>query len=147
MNKFKNYIWMAAGFVVLAAVVSGVTVAPAVAQMVKAALVRDVDNPALQPVAIPLTDTFKVPSGKRLVIEYVSWRGTANQGFVVAAGIATVTNGVSLIHYVPGVPVTGENIGGEKVFIVADPGSTVTYQSAGAIGSPVVLSGYYVNIP
>lgn len=49
MNKFKNYIWMAAGFAILAAVISGIAAAPAIAQAVKAALVKNVDEPGRQP--------------------------------------------------------------------------------------------------
>jgi hypothetical protein len=123
---------------------------PLLAQ-VRAALVRDVDNPALQPVMFPIGDnpqTFHVPAGKRLVIEYVSWRGTVNQGFVVAVGLNVKTNGVEGTHYIPGSPVSGENIGGQKVSIMADPNTDVVYQSAGSIGAALVLvSGYYVNIP
>ena len=60
MNKFKNYLLMAAGFAVLAAVVSAITAGPAIAQAVKTALVHDVG------VTTVLTDTFvtsKDPDG------------------------------------------------------------------------------------
>jgi len=49
MKEFKNYIWMAAGFAALIAVISGITAAPAIAALVKAALVQNVDEPGRSP--------------------------------------------------------------------------------------------------
>ena len=83
MNRFKNYVWMA-GFAILVAVVSGITAGSAVAQAVKAALVRDIDTPALAPLRAGGTLNFAalndsqlvtaVPVGKRLVIEHMSYQ-------------------------------------------------------------------------
>ena len=145
----KNKLLTMAGTLVLLAGLGHYFAKPLLAQ-VRAALVRDSDNPALQPVMFAIGDnpqTFRVPAGKRLVIEYVSWRGTLNKGFVVAAGLDVFTNGVEGTYYVPGSPVSGENVGGQKVWIMADPNTEVTYQSAGAIGGNLLVSGYYVNIP
>src|SRR5579871_1014484 len=119
----------------------------------RAALVRDSDNPALQPAFIALgsgtyPQTYHVPAGKRLVIEYMSWRGSVNQGYITAQGLYVTSTGASGTAYLPRSPVSGENIGGGKVFIMADPNTDVIYQSAGSIGSaPIFLVGYYVNIP
>ncbi len=113
-------------------------------------LVRDVDNDTRQPVAFGLNDSvqaFTVPSNKRLVVEYVSWRGTVNKGNIVAAGLDVFTNGVEATYYIPGSPVSGENIGGANVRLVADPGTQVVLQSAGAISDTVHFSGYYVDVP
>lgn len=112
-------------------------------------LVRDVDNATGQPVAFDLFDTFTVPANKRLIIEYVSWRGSVNQGFISAQGLSLTTSGFTVTHIIPGSQVSGENIGGAKVWFVADPGTTVLLQSSGpSIGdAPVVVSGYYVNVP
>jgi hypothetical protein len=49
MNKFRNYLLTATGIVFLTAVVSGITAGPAIAQIVKAALVRNVDEPGRSP--------------------------------------------------------------------------------------------------
>src|SRR5579862_2592257 len=151
MTSTKNKLLTVAGVVVLLAVLENYYAKPLFA-MVHAVFVRDQDNPALQPVMFALGDnpqTFHVPPGKRLVIEYVSWRGTVNQGLVVGVGFNVTTNGFQGTHYVPGSPVSSENIGGQKVWIVADPDTDVLYQSAGAIGSTaqVLVSGYYVNMP
>src|SRR5271169_2061592 len=49
MGRFRNYIVMATGFAFLIAVVSGITAGPAIAQIVKAALVKNVDEPGRSP--------------------------------------------------------------------------------------------------
>ena len=91
MKRFKNYVWMAAGFAVLTAVVSGIVAAPAVAALVKAALVKNVDEPGRLPYTslvagfnfactlnctpAPFGDSFAllppVPSGKRLIVNHI----------------------------------------------------------------------------
>ena len=42
MNRFKNQLLMAAGFAILAGLISGITAAPAIAAAIKAALVKNV---------------------------------------------------------------------------------------------------------
>ena len=93
MNKFKNHILMASGFALLAAVVAGVTAGPVIAQAVKAALVKNVDErgrvPYQQEVgcqAAPANPTClgvgpQVPNGKRLVVEHVSTSISLQTGF------------------------------------------------------------------
>jgi len=144
MNRFRNYVVAVAALAVLAALFA----APRAIAQIRAALIRDSDNPALQPVVISLTSTFQIPTGKRLIIEYVSWSGTKNLGSVAAAGITAVTSGQEATHWVPGSPTSFNNIGGTKVWIAADPGTELALQT-GQIGifAPVILSGYYVNIP
>jgi hypothetical protein len=71
-----------------------------------------------------------------------------NSGFVTAQGLYVTSNGLSGIVYLPGSYVSGDNIGGGKVFIMADSNTDVIYQSAGSIGTaPIYLVGYFVNIP
>jgi hypothetical protein len=83
MNKFKYHILIASGFSLVAAVVAGVTAGPAIAQAVKAALVKNVDErgrvPYQQEVSCQATGIFscvgsapRVPAGKRLVVEHIS---------------------------------------------------------------------------
>ena len=83
MNRFKNQILLAAGFAVLAGVISGVTAAPAIAQAIKAALVKNVDEPGRTPFQVRLScgngsttacngTSAAIPLGKRLVIQHVS---------------------------------------------------------------------------
>jgi hypothetical protein len=81
MNKLKNYILMAAGFAVLAGVVAGITAGPAIAQAIKAALVKNVDEPGRQAYQIELfctgaggcsTTGAAIPANRRLVAKYLS---------------------------------------------------------------------------
>ncbi len=80
MNRFKNYLWMAAGFTVLALAISAFTPGSALAQIVKAALVKNVDEPGRVPYqsenscSDPFTCAIEfsiVPANKRLVAQYV----------------------------------------------------------------------------
>jgi hypothetical protein len=152
---FKKKMLTWAGMLATLAILGHYYSKPLIAQ-VRAALVRDSDNPALQPVMIGLSagggfpQSFHVPAGKRFVIEYMSWRasGGVNAGLITSQAVNVTVNGTTATIYVPGSPVTGENIGGQKVFIVADPDTNVIYQSAGSIGTqPIYIIGYYVNIP
>ena len=143
MNRFRDYVLAVAALVVL----TGMFTAPHAIAQIRAALIRDSDNPAFQPVVISLTSTFQVPAGKRLIIEYVSWSGTQNLGFVAAAGITAVTSGQEATHWIPGSPVTFNNVGGAKVWIAADPNTALTLQTGQLnISAPVILSGHYVNM-
>ena len=115
---------------------------------------RDVDSPGRHPVVFNLcTDPtrcpsqFTVPAGKRLVIEYVSARLTTPAGQASAIGFHTTTNGTGAISYIPTEEGAGERIVGRRVWLTADPGSTVLYQSAGAASGDMVLSGYLIDVP
>ncbi len=90
---------------------------------------------------------FNVPADKRLVIEYVSARLTTPLGQASAIGFHTTTNGIGAISYIPTEEGAGERIVGRRVWLTADPGSTVRYQSAGAASGDMVLSGYLVDVP
>jgi hypothetical protein len=86
MKTFKNYIWMAIGTALVIAVFSGLTAGPALAQLVRAALVKNIDERGRNPYEeqVGCTDAAfvnqcrveaaAVPTGKRLVIEHVSMR-------------------------------------------------------------------------
>jgi hypothetical protein len=84
MKTLKNYVWMAIGSALLIAVISGMTAGPALAQLVKAALVKNVDERGRVPYQEVVTcvstgfgcqaQASAVPPGKRLVIEHVSMR-------------------------------------------------------------------------
>lgn len=81
MRKWRNRLVMAAGLTAVVVVLGILTELPSVAQ-VRAALVRDTDNPALQPARLffsvstndfyGFADGAPVPAGKRLVIEGAS---------------------------------------------------------------------------
>jgi hypothetical protein len=84
MKNFKSYAWMAIGCALVIAVFSGMTAGPALAQLVKAALVKNVDERGRVPyeeevVCSDFTffsdctvEAAAVPPAKRLVIEHVS---------------------------------------------------------------------------
>jgi hypothetical protein len=132
--------------------------------------VRDVENPARQPfqrelqIAIPAgsngaSETFTVPAGKRLVLEYIAATVAVFPG---QKGSLRITNtaGGTLASYDlhledEGVGFTGFAIFrvSQQIRIYADPGSTVTVVvgSDGAtlpvtIGELVTLSGYLVTL-
>jgi hypothetical protein len=95
MNRWKGILWVSLAVMAMLAVVASLVPASAVAQ-VRAALVRDVDSPALQPFRshIDVNFTFTneqrlvttVPAGKRLVIEHVSYSATMPVGTQVVFG-------------------------------------------------------------
>lgn len=81
MNRFKNYIWMAAGFAILGAAAGSFTPVSALAQAVKAALIKNIDEPGRAPYYGSndcnglggCTLNFPaVPANKRLVVQFFS---------------------------------------------------------------------------
>jgi hypothetical protein len=84
MKRWKNLLWVGLGLCAVFAAAGAVTSVPVLAQAVRAALVRDVDNPAYEPVRTAFFLSFSsgqgyitqdgliVPAGKRLVIENAS---------------------------------------------------------------------------
>ena len=84
MNRFTNYVWMATGFAVLAVTISALTPGSALAQIVKAALVKNVDEKGRMPFSKRVTcisgisSNFcsaafpMVPAQRRLVITHVN---------------------------------------------------------------------------
>ncbi|HWN99211.1 MAG TPA: hypothetical protein VNS63_08075, partial [Blastocatellia bacterium] len=123
-------------------------------------VVRDLDNPALQPFVAtllsvnPNTSFFTVPSGKRLVIEYVSGQGTLPTGDkLLFVRLQINTGGSTVFHRF--LPVLTGTEGNVDVFLVsqqtrlyAEPGSSVILSGppANTIFS-VTVSGYLVDIP
>src|SRR5882724_6692760 len=92
---------LAAGLVLL--VVAGKFVSvPAIAQAVRAALVRDVDNPARNAIQFQLygyygSTDYIVPAGKTLVIEDVAFYTPYSSSLII--GIVTTVNGNQIVHY------------------------------------------------
>ena len=82
MNRIKKYSATSVVLILTVAILGAIFAKPVVAQ-VRAALVRDVDAPALAPFRATVDFTFStlndqrllttVPAGKRLVIEYISY--------------------------------------------------------------------------
>lgn len=121
---------------------------------------RDVSDPALQPFQATLfphsatssqaTDSFTVPQGKRLVIEYYSSQAQDLSG--PAGLVLTTTAGGNFVEYIVYVNGSTSNQVNQTARIYADPGSTVQAFAfnAGAATSCaglLTVSGHLVNVP
>ena len=121
--------------------------------------VRDVDRQVQQPVQFslfnPPGNTYTVPAGKQLVIEYVSGGlGITSSGGAFAEIFIEVSPGIT--HIIPGTPVSyaDGNPGGlgfafsQPCRIYAGPGATVKFHgSQGVLLSTLNVSGYLVDAP
>ena len=105
------------------------------------------------PVITGTTDTFAVPAGQRLVIEYVSGLcgipGTLTTAFPL---IESVTSGGTVAHAITmpsgSIPAIQGNVEfGQLVKIYADPGTNVTLheRQAVAVTCALIFSGLLVN--
>jgi hypothetical protein len=132
MNRFKNYVLMAAGFAVLSVVMGAFAVGPAIAQAVRAALVSNVDDPGRIPYqsfgGCLFLDTHSchsnflpVKDGKRLVITQVSGyvEETLPSGTLIlpqlSGGSSSSTSRITI-------PVAFQgNFGGQNFFVFNQP--------------------------
>ena len=125
----------------------------------KPALVRNVDEGALQPIQFSLsphsttTNTnavyYQVPAGQRLVIEYYSAQAQDLSGGAAAMTLGTTSNG-NFVSYIVYVNKNDTNAVNQTTRIYADPGSSVqafAFNSTGTCGGLISVSGYLVNIP
>jgi hypothetical protein len=135
--------------------VSGSTSVSGTLAIPRAVLVRDVDNPsrhAWQKNFASTNNTFDVPAGEQLTIEFASYSCSENSNTpprpMFASGVTTTAGGVGASHFLPANfsgplgPFDGY-YGAMAVRIYADPGTTVTVFTEGPAGSScdVVLSG------
>ena len=131
--------------------------------------VRDVENPAHDPIQVglqkfnPAVPNFTVPTGKRLVIEYVSAQISQTDCDFVRYSVTTTVQGVTQEHLfflqVVGVGFTSPKIFGlsQQTRIYADPNTEVILgRSVDAMDSgcgfsepspDLTISGYLVNAP
>jgi hypothetical protein len=121
---------------------------------------RDFDNPARQPFQYTLSpssgssssasDTYQVPAGKRLVIEYYSAQLTQYPSGGYAYMYLTTTVNGQLAYYKVIPPQATTVPTNQMTRIYADPGSTVaalvTQSSGTSCGGTLILSGYFVNV-
>ena len=151
-KTMKRVLVLSACLVIIAGVVS-ITQSDVVAQ-IRAALVRDVDQPARQAVTIKkYSDTiffegvYTVPAGKELVVEHMNC-STLTTSFY--GGIFEGALSHANIRY--SVPVIGESAG----VLIADgatrlyfnPGSTLNLRMYPGGGSMTcTISGYTVDLP
>lgn len=130
--------------------------------------VSDVDNPARQPFQQLFNfsfdhtqgtngQSFVVPAGKRLVIEFVSAAIALEMGLVVDAVVTTTVGGIAGGHHL--IPTSMGPAWGfplsylisKDIRVYADPGTTVgfsiTDNLTGNGGAWGTISGYLINIP
>jgi hypothetical protein len=165
MKRWKNALWIAAATLGLTALISSVSPDP-LAQ-VRAALVRDVDTPALQPFRASVEYSLAfindqrlittVPAGKRLVIDYISWTATNPTGQqLVFAGLRTSQFGTFVSHLQvnpPHISATGALVlqdGSLPVQIYFEPGEEVwisASKSAGGFSTfQIDVHGHFVTL-
>ena len=151
-------------------VVTNTTSNPVPTQAVGTTVVQDIDNGARQPfqegVQVTLDPGFAgqngfvpVPTGKRLVIEYASARGSVPAGQTMVFTIVTQLSGElsGKFHTLPATQQftsasTDSFITGQQVRLYADSGTTVFLRadrnSAAGTGSFLfTISGYLINVP
>jgi hypothetical protein len=130
--------------------------------------VSDIDNPARQPIQQlfnfsfdPTQGTngqsFVVPAGKRLVIEYVSAAIALEMGLIVDAVVTTTVNGIEGGHHL--IPTSMGPAWGfplsylisKEIRVYADPGTkvqfSITDNLTGNGGAWGTISGYLITIP
>jgi hypothetical protein len=126
---------------------------------VQPALVRDVDEGALQPFQASLLphssssgqgiDSVTVPAGKRLVIEYYSAQAQDLSGGAAAMTLGTTVGGV-FVSYIVYVNANTTNQVTQTTKIYADPGTVVqafAFNNGGSCGGLISISGHLVNLP
>lgn len=168
MNKFKSYVWMAAGFAVLVVVVAGITSAPAIAQIVKAALIKNVDERGRVPysAAFQACGSFvvncgtsagnSIPTGKRLVITHISAQVVTDGGVqsVQLYSSNGATNTFSPTTYLS--PTLVGSSGGENYFVANQDvlmyvetgfNPNLTFNISGsALSANATISGYLIDL-
>lgn len=169
MKRFQNHLLAAIGGVcVLTTLVlftsrSGHTAGGAVAVQVTNTPLPTIntDNPARQPFQYTLTpgsatsssatDSYSVPAGKRLVIEYISAQLTQYPASGYGYLYLITTAGGNQAYYKVVPPISSTVPQNQSLRIYADPGTSVqasvTQSSGTSCGGNLILSGYLVNLP
>ena len=155
MNQFTRWIWMSAGLAVFGAALTLMTEGRAVAQAVRAALVRNQDEPGRNPYteqqvcnAFNCNLTFApVPAGQRLVLTSVNFAllGVSGSPLVVLNGPGTQ------VRLIPGTMSGPFQVGNVPVVAYFDAGQQPALECAtvpcGNSGFEAVLSGYFITLP
>jgi len=101
-------------------------------------------------------DSFSVPAGKELVIEYLEMRASESGGNNMDyLTLGTTTGGTTQTHYYPPGTLISPTLGRlnhEIVRLYADPGTSITLSgvatsTTGAVGFVVGVSGYLIDLP
>lgn len=159
----KNKLLTFAGALALVAVLGKFYAQPLMAQ-VRAAMVQDVDQPARAPfqVVVPINiNNFNfapvtIPSGKRLVIDYISMSGAAQTAGAYVQPIilvqASVAGGPAVNYYYGPQQsgASGEYYHSEQARIYADTlavGPAFSGYTPTFMAFNVVISGHLINLP
>jgi len=165
MDRWKTLLWTSLAALAVAAVVG--SLGPAAMAQVRAALVRDADNPALQPFRanadFSLTAINEqrllvtVPAGKRLVIEHVSYYAYTQPGIqFVFAGLRSPQFGT----FWQSIQINPPHASADSGFVIQDgsqpvrlyfePGEEVWVSASTSAGGirqfNIHISGYYVTL-
>ena len=151
----KNKLFTLAAVLTLAAVGGGFYAAPALADVIKAALVLSVDEPGRHPYVFThessgtdyLYASAPVPAGKRLVVQQISASSSTGVVFLVNFGVGTSTT--ARYATFPLVPEPfGNNTGGGPFTGYVDAGQNLIFLAeapAGNTSSTVAVSGYLID--
>jgi hypothetical protein len=138
------------------------------AATIRPALVRDVDNGALEPFRVRVeiafsalgqsVDLVTVPAGKRLVVEHISWSASVPTGQqIIFAGLNDQYGNMIAFLNIPG-PIVSLSpsfqiqSSSETVKIYLNPGEVVRFSASITSYQPVtpnlqvVVQGYYVTL-
>ena len=167
MNRFKNHLLLAAGFAVLAGIIGGITAAPAIAQVIKAALIKNVDEPGRIPFQMRVlcgdaqscfTPDITVPANKRLVIEFLGGNVHVAAGAKIiqvapflGTGAGSGVNGVYLHPEFVSTAAGYDNYAvNQPIALYVDPGSHISISAALTAPSSIsfdgIIVGYMVDL-
>ena len=164
MNRLANYVCMAAGFAILVFTISALTPGSALAQIVKAALVKNVDEKGRVPYSftqfcvnnienVCVVTTAAVPNNRRLVIEHISAEVEIGGGGI--SGYRLSVNGIETAFFAPtlvATPSFGQRYAlNQPALVYAEAGQTTSVSLTGStiatfVRQTVVLTGYLVDL-
>jgi hypothetical protein len=165
-KKMKNRLWTMAGALALLAVVGKFYALPAIAQTVRAALVKNIDERGRNPYSAHVAcgfvppaffcdaaPTSPVPAGMRLVVEYVNMQVAVSRGAVLNSPILFTNVPDNIFNYIPTTFAlsNGESdiyVGRENLVGYVEAGNTPFIQIRGN-GTFIVnglITGYLINL-
>jgi hypothetical protein len=152
----KNKIFTLAAALTLAAVIGSIYAAPALAQVIKAALVQNVDEPGRHPyiffssIGTNITDSPAISPGKRVVLQHVSVSsfngGGGELDVLVMPNTVNIVEGFSI----PMSSAPGTGLVNTPIFGYVDAGQHLHIQANGpGAGLPTLgfltVTGYIID--
>jgi hypothetical protein len=152
MERLKRFVWIAAGFAAVALLLTLGTETRAIAQAVRAALVRNQDEPGRNPYSQTVgcfssgcSVTFPpVPAGQRLVVTFFNGALFAEEGL----GLFLGGHGQDF-RILPTTLSSFADVANSPVVVYYEAGETPTVGCDGCNdrGISATLSGYYITLP